>query len=136
MRMISRIGKISVIIAAVFVFLFLSANISNAQSINYYYDDLNRLIRIDYGGMVIDYTYDDVGNRETELITYAPTTTPSPVQGIYSSAQSVTLTCSDPQGPGCGNIYYTTDGSTPTTSSSVYSSPIAISATTTLKFFA
>ena len=65
-----------------------------------------------------------------------PTTTASPAGGSYTSAQSVTLACNDGTGSGCGNIYYTTDGTTPTTSSSVYSSPINISTTTTLKFFA
>jgi hypothetical protein len=45
-------------------------------------------------------------------------------------------TCADGTGSGCDRIYYTTNGSTPTTSSSVYSSPITISATTTLRFFA
>jgi hypothetical protein len=55
---------------------------------------------------------------------------------VYAASQSVTLTCTDPKGPGCGDIYYTMDGSTPTTSSAIYSSSIAISATTTLKFFA
>jgi YD repeat-containing protein len=103
--------------------------------VNYYYDDLNRLTRIDYGDMVIDYTYDDVGNRLTEIMAYPPITTASPSGGVYSSSQSVTLTCTDPQGPGCGNIYYTIDGTTPTTSSQIYSSPILISSNTTLKFF-
>jgi len=61
----------------------------------------------------------------------APTTTASPLGGTYTSAQSVTLTANEP-----ATIYYTTNNSTPTTSSTVYSSPIPISATTTLKFFA
>jgi hypothetical protein len=33
-------------------------------------------------------------------------------------------------------IYYTTDGSTPTTGSSVYTGPITVDTTTTLRFFA
>lgn len=56
----------------------------------------------------------------------------TPGAGSYSSAQTVTITCASPS----STIYYTTDGSTPTTSSSVYSSPITISFTLTLKAFA
>jgi hypothetical protein len=54
--------------------------------------------------------------------------------GTYNSAQSVTLSSTDTD---LANIYYTTDGSTPTTSSATYSGPIAINTegTTTLKFF-
>jgi hypothetical protein len=70
------------------------------------------------------------------LDTTPPATTASPTGGTYSSAQSVTLTCNDGSGSDCDKIYYTTDGSTPSTSSPVYSSPINISVTTTLKFFA
>jgi len=70
------------------------------------------------------------------LDTTPPTTTTSLAGGTYNSAQSVALSCSDGTGSGCDKIYYSTDGSIPTTSSTVYSSPIDISVTSTLKFFA
>jgi hypothetical protein len=62
----------------------------------------------------------------------AATPTFNPVGGTYTSAQSVTISDSSPS----PTIYYTTDGSTPTTSSTKYSSAIPISATTTLKAIA
>lgn len=63
---------------------------------------------------------------------FGPTVSASPAGGSYSSAQTVTLTAS----PSGSTIYYTTDGSTPTTSSAKYSGPLTISQTTTLKYFA
>ena len=121
--------------------LFASVIVSYAETVNYIYDELNRLKRVEYGdGTVIEYTYDKTGNRLEKAIqipdTTPPTTTASPPGGTYNTAQSVTLTCNDGTGSGCDKIYYTTDGLTPTTSSPVYSSPINISVTTTLKFFA
>lgn len=62
--------------------------------------------------------------------TTPPVTTASPTGGSYSSAVDVTLSTSEP-----ATTYYTTDGSTPTTSSAVYTSPISISSDTTLRFF-
>ena len=56
----------------------------------------------------------------------------TPAEGTYTSAQSVTLSCSTPG----ATIHYTTNGSNPTDSSPTYSGPISISVTTTLKAIA
>ncbi|MCC7303342.1 MAG: CotH kinase family protein [Bacteroidia bacterium] len=49
--------------------------------------------------------------------------------GFYGSAQSVTITCPDPN----VTIRYTTNGNMPTASSTAYTGPINISATTVLR---
>ena len=56
----------------------------------------------------------------------------SPGAGTYTSPQPVTLSDTTPG----ATIYYTTDGSTPTTASAVYTSPISVSANTTLQALA
>ena len=62
--------------------------------------------------------------------TTAPITSASPPGSTFTTPVSVTLTRNE-----AGTTYYTIDGTTPTTSSPVYSTPLTISATTTLKFF-
>jgi hypothetical protein len=62
----------------------------------------------------------------------AATPTFSPVAGSYSSAQTVTISDTTPGAA----IYYTTNGTAPTTSSTLYSSPITVSATETVEAFA
>lgn len=62
----------------------------------------------------------------------AATPTFSPAGGNYTSSQSVTI--SDTTNG--ASIYYTTDGSTPTSSSTLYSTPIAVSSTTTINAIA
>ncbi|HEX2691840.1 MAG TPA: Ig-like domain-containing protein [Kofleriaceae bacterium] len=69
-----------------------------------------------------------------------PITTASVASGVYLTAQSVTLTCSD-VGTGCARIRYTTDGTVPseangTTVSAATAGPISIGAgDTRLLFF-
>jgi YD repeat-containing protein len=139
-KMASRIRHgllVSIIVIGLLLTLVLT---SYSETINYIYDELNRLKRVEYGdGTVIEYIYDKAGNRLEKTLqipdTTPPTTTALPPGGNYNIAQSVTLSCNDGTGSGCDKTYYTTDGSTPTTSSPVYSSPLNISETITLKFF-
>jgi hypothetical protein len=56
----------------------------------------------------------------------------SPAAGVYASAQSITLADSTPG----ATIYYTTNGVAPTTSSTAYAGPIAVSATETIQAIA
>jgi hypothetical protein len=56
----------------------------------------------------------------------------SPASGTYPAAQTVTISTATPS----ATIYYTTNGSTPTASSSIYSGPIMIAATETLQAMA
>ncbi len=67
--------------------------------------------------------------------TTAPVSSASPAGGTYSDTQSVTLSATDntDRSP---TIFFTTDGSTPDTSSTIYTTVITIAADTTLQFFA
>jgi sugar lactone lactonase YvrE len=65
-------------------------------------------------------------------IPVAATPTFSPAAGTFTSTQTVTIS----DGTSGATIYYTTNGTTPTTSSSTYSSAITVSATETLEAIA
>ena len=75
-----------------------------------------------------DYTSGGSGGS----VTIVATPTFSPAGGTFTTAQTVTISCST----NGVSIYYTTNGSTPSTSSTMYNGPITISETTTLKAIA
>ncbi len=67
-----------------------------------------------------------------------PTTSASILSGVYNTEQLIELTCLDIDNKSCNKIYYTTDGSEPTSSSEVYLKAISINAInelTVLKYY-
>ncbi len=67
----------------------------------------------------------------TVLDVTAPTSSADKASGVYKAPLGVALSADEN-----ASIYYTTDGTEPTTSSSIYGSPIGLSSDTTLRFFA
>ncbi len=73
-------------------------------------------------------------NGTLTILTLGTAATPtfSPVGGSYTTAQNVTLKCATKGAV----IYFTLDGTVPTTASAVYAAPIPVSATTTINAIA
>jgi hypothetical protein len=78
------------------------------------------------------YTTSAVASAAYTITPPSATPTFSVAPGAYTSAQTVTISDSTPG----TTIYFTTDGTTPTTSSTVYSGPISVSTTETLQAIA
>jgi YD repeat-containing protein len=90
-KMSSKMRHGLLISIAVTGLFFTSVLTSYAETINYIYDELNRLIRVEYGsGAAIEYTYDKAGNRLQKAISCSeatpPTTSASPPGGTYNTA--------------------------------------------------
>ena len=71
-------------------------------------------------------------NQAFQVTAQAATPVFSPAGGIYPSAQTVTISDLTPG----ATIYYTTDGSTPTKSSTAYSAPITVASMETIEAIA
>jgi sugar lactone lactonase YvrE len=88
--------------------------------------DTPRGITVDEGGNLYISDADNNRIRKVQYQTDPPAF--SPAAGTYTSVQSVTITDTTAG----ATIYYTTDGSTPTTSSTEYTTPITVSSSETL----
>ena len=80
----------------------------------------------------LDYVQSGVSSATFTFTDQTPQIVVSPAGGTYLNAQTVTLTDADTN----AKIYYTTDGSTPSSASSLYSGPIHVVVSETLKAIA
>jgi streptogramin lyase len=93
---------------------------------------LNETVSITSNTLNVAGSQQSIAVSGTETPAAAGTPVFSPAPGTYTGSQSVTLSDS----ASGATIYYTTDGSTPTTSSAVYSGAIAVNASGTIKAIA
>ncbi|WP_348622401.1 alpha-amylase family glycosyl hydrolase [Paenibacillus polymyxa] len=87
--------------------------------------DLSRSVK--EGWYYTDNTWYDASPEMPKM----PVISASPVPKTYDSSQTVTLSSTNSD----DKIYYTIDGSTPTTSSTLYTSPIQVASSLTIKAF-
>lgn len=113
----------------------LKSDASSPEELEAFYSTTNGYFFTTYtAGSNSDYDHQFYVPTYTKYITSCTkcaTPTFTPAAGAYDATINVTITST-----AGATIYYTTDGSTPNTSSSVYSSPIAVSANTTIKAYA
>jgi|GEM_PF-1807668 len=130
-------------------YVYLHYKVNNGSDLNYLMSQSGNIWTYDIGSLnandVVSYwfTY-QIGSSQQDTaqwgFSYTHTSQPgtvstptfSPAGGTYSSAQTVTISSATSGAA----IYYTTDGTTPTSGSSLYSSPITVSSSTTLKAIA
>lgn len=91
-------------------------------------------VGLSYAQKVAGGLKDKYGNVSYPSVPTAQVATPtfSPVAGSYTGTQSVTVSCATDSAA----MYYTTNGSTPTTASTLYTGPISVAASETVKVLA
>jgi hypothetical protein len=86
---------------------------------------------VDRAGNVKDATVTVTTRDGSSIDSIAPMVFASPASGSFTGETLVSLTATER-----ASIYYTTDGTSPTISSKLYSGPVTISSSTTLRYFA
>jgi hypothetical protein len=108
------------------------------------YDASSKPVLTGDGQKITYFSVDKAGNAETahsstaHIDRAAPTTTDNVPSAQVTSSVTVTLTATDTGGSGVDKTYYTTDGSAPSLSSSVYnpsSKPVLTSDGQTIRYF-
>ena len=97
-----------------------------SSNYNYFKFDVAGSQQIRVASMTMYYKSTGPSGQTAQIPTF------SPAAGLYTSPISVTIATETAN----ASIYYTTDGSTPTTSSTLYTAPFTINQTTTVKAIA
>ena len=85
------IARIRTITGLILTAILAGPSLGHAEQVTHSYDDLNRLIKSDYGsGNVIDYAYDAAGNRRSQKVTTATVPNQPPIANAGSD-QTVRL---------------------------------------------
>jgi YD repeat-containing protein len=99
-----KVKRKRLIISAITVLMLILVNSSFAGLVTYTYDDLNRLEKVEYAdGTVIDYYYDEVGNRQQKVVTLGNIPPTADPDGPYAGEEGQAITLdgsgsSDPDG--------------------------------------
>jgi len=114
------------------IYYSLGDEIPNLNSLQY-----SSPIEVSLNQTIRYFSIDLAGNREVVrtasyvIDTETPISSIDPQPGLYYAPQTVSLTCDS-----CNTIYYTTDGTQPTLSSSTYAEPFTVSTESMIAFFA
>ncbi|AKF79708.1 hypothetical protein MFUL124B02_05745 [Myxococcus fulvus 124B02] len=87
-----------------------------------------RVVSVDRAGNA-----EEARSAEYVIDAQPPTVSSTPRSGAHGRGRTITLSCDDGAGSGCVAIYYTLDGTSPSTSSSRYSTPLQLPWTGTLR---
>lgn len=82
--------RIHLFLPALAICILLTCTALFAAAVRYHYDELNRLTRVDYDdGRILIYSYDELGNRLTQVVDRAPNSPANP--SISDGATNVVL---------------------------------------------
>jgi alpha-amylase len=138
----TAINKLMAIRKANSINAYSSISISNASTFYSAIIDNKVAVKIGTGtwnpgaGWILNTSGTDYAVWSKSAINFAPTVSISPAGGTFIAGSSQTITITSADDTAGSLIYYTTDCSTPTAASLVYSAPINVSSTTIIKAIA